>query len=110
MAHESVSRGRIYVTQGELLDANINRSPTAYLQNPAAERAKYVISLRHFYTGSHPCVWYHREQMNQAFEAIITLINILFDVKTWIISENSLYKTLITKINYIIFFSRSLSK
>lgn len=26
---------------GELLEANINRSPTAYLENPADERAKY---------------------------------------------------------------------
>lgn len=39
-----MSSGRVYVTQGELVGVNINRSPTAYLANPAAERAKYVTS------------------------------------------------------------------
>jgi neutral ceramidase len=28
-------------SEGELHDANINRSPTAYENNPAAERAQY---------------------------------------------------------------------
>ncbi|XP_033216414.1 neutral ceramidase isoform X2 [Belonocnema kinseyi] len=40
-AHKSVVPGRIFVTQGEVLDANINRSPQAYLNNPEAERKKY---------------------------------------------------------------------
>lgn len=40
-AHESMSSGRVFVTQGELLGVSINRSPTAYLANPAAERSKY---------------------------------------------------------------------
>ncbi|XP_012268113.2 neutral ceramidase [Athalia rosae] len=40
-AHDAVVPGRIFVTKGELMGANINRSPTAYLNNPAAERAKY---------------------------------------------------------------------
>ena len=40
-AHESVRPGRLEVAAGELLEANINRSPTAYLENPAEERAKY---------------------------------------------------------------------
>ncbi|KDR24151.1 Neutral ceramidase [Zootermopsis nevadensis] len=40
-AHESMTRGSVFVTQGEVQGANINRSPTAYLANPPAERAKY---------------------------------------------------------------------
>ncbi|XP_065353826.1 neutral ceramidase [Cloeon dipterum] len=40
-AHADVSPCHLSWSQGELLDANINRSPTAYLQNPAEERAKY---------------------------------------------------------------------
>lgn len=32
--------GNLYVNTGELLESNINRSPTAYLNNPAEERAK----------------------------------------------------------------------
>lgn len=34
--------GRIYIGETEILDANINRSPTSYLKNPAEERAQYV--------------------------------------------------------------------
>jgi neutral ceramidase len=45
-AHETMSTGRVYLAQGELLGVSINRSPTAYLANPAAERAKYVTSTR----------------------------------------------------------------
>ncbi|XP_064615705.1 uncharacterized protein LOC135479730 [Liolophura sinensis] len=41
-AHESVQPGNIYMNEGELLDSNINRSPTAYANNPGEERAKYV--------------------------------------------------------------------
>ncbi|XP_078579899.1 neutral ceramidase B-like isoform X1 [Branchiostoma floridae x Branchiostoma japonicum] len=40
-AHDNVVPGDIYLNQGELQDANINRSPTAYLNNPEEERAKY---------------------------------------------------------------------
>jgi len=40
-AHDSMTSGRVYVVHGDLLDISINRSPTAYLANPAAERAKY---------------------------------------------------------------------
>lgn len=32
--------GRIFIDETEILDANTNRSPTAYLNNPAEERAK----------------------------------------------------------------------
>lgn len=41
-AHGSAAPGRLQTSAGELLDANINRSPTAYLANPAAERARYA--------------------------------------------------------------------
>ena len=41
-AHASAAPGRLQTSAGELLDANINRSPTAYLANPAAERARYA--------------------------------------------------------------------
>ncbi|KAG2690739.1 hypothetical protein I3760_09G204300 [Carya illinoinensis] len=40
-AHESLQPGSIFVNKGELLDAGVNRSPSAYLNNPAAERAQY---------------------------------------------------------------------
>lgn len=40
-AHYSVVPGRILLTQGEILDININRSPQAYLRNPRSERYKY---------------------------------------------------------------------
>ncbi|KAL9676956.1 hypothetical protein QQ045_005179 [Rhodiola kirilowii] len=40
-AHENLRPGSIYVNKGELLDASVNRSPSAYLNNPAAERSKY---------------------------------------------------------------------
>lgn len=33
--------GRLVLNAGELLDANANRSPTAYEANPAEERARY---------------------------------------------------------------------
>jgi hypothetical protein len=41
MALASLQPGVLSVASGELLDANINRSPTAYLANPASERARY---------------------------------------------------------------------
>ena len=31
----------LQLNNGELVDANVNRSPTAYLANPAEERARY---------------------------------------------------------------------
>ena len=40
-AHEDVKPGMLQVTASELLDANANRSPTAYLANPPEERARY---------------------------------------------------------------------
>eukprot|EP00128_Syssomonas_multiformis_P011758 Colp12_sorted_trinity150504_noHs@10555 len=40
-AHESMRPANIFTAAGELLEANINRSPSAYLFNPPEERAKY---------------------------------------------------------------------
>ncbi|KAK7387215.1 hypothetical protein VNO78_27812 [Psophocarpus tetragonolobus] len=40
-AHENLRPGSIFVNKGELLEAGVNRSPSAYLNNPAAERRKY---------------------------------------------------------------------
>ncbi|KAM0726433.1 Neutral ceramidase [Formica fusca] len=40
-AHDAVVPGRILVTHGQVLDANINRSPQAYRNNPKSERDKY---------------------------------------------------------------------
>ncbi|BBN08047.1 neutral ceramidase [Marchantia polymorpha subsp. ruderalis] len=44
-AHENLRPGSILVNEGELLGANINRSPSAYLNNPADERAKYTYDV-----------------------------------------------------------------
>ncbi|OBZ65816.1 Neutral ceramidase [Grifola frondosa] len=40
-AHASLAPGALSVGNTTVLDANINRSPSAYLANPADERAKY---------------------------------------------------------------------
>lgn len=40
-AHNNMRRGTLTTNTGELLDANINRSPKAYLLNPEQERAQY---------------------------------------------------------------------
>ncbi|WOG89122.1 hypothetical protein DCAR_0208358 [Daucus carota subsp. sativus] len=40
-AHENLRPGSVFVNKGEIVDAGINRSPSAYLNNPAAERSKY---------------------------------------------------------------------
>ncbi|CAG2240357.1 ASAH2 [Mytilus edulis] len=40
-AHSNQKPGNIYVNSGELLESNINRSPTSYLYNPPEERARY---------------------------------------------------------------------
>ena len=36
----AVTKGHIYFNEGDILDANINRSPTAYDQNPLDERKR----------------------------------------------------------------------
>jgi len=40
-AHESLRPGHLEVVEGDILDANVNRSPFAYLANPETERARY---------------------------------------------------------------------
>ena len=40
-AHANLAPGRLSLGNTTILDANINRSPTAYLQNPASERTRY---------------------------------------------------------------------
>ncbi|KAL6055923.1 Neutral ceramidase [Balamuthia mandrillaris] len=58
-AHNSVKpNASILFANGTLMDSNINRSPTAYKNNPAAERAKYqydvdkVMNLLKFVDGN----------------------------------------------------------
>jgi neutral ceramidase len=41
MAHENQRSGKILLANGELDEANINRSPSSYLENPEEERAQY---------------------------------------------------------------------
>jgi neutral ceramidase len=38
-AYADLQPGKVFINKGELLDANINRSPTSYLANPEEERA-----------------------------------------------------------------------
>ncbi|TRM69784.1 Neutral/alkaline nonlysosomal ceramidase [Schizophyllum amplum] len=40
-AHDSLSEGKLSVGNTTIVDANRNRSPTAYLANPEEERARY---------------------------------------------------------------------
>ena len=40
-AHDTVQPARLFINSGELLNANINRSPSAYLANPEGERISY---------------------------------------------------------------------
>ncbi|KAK0183423.1 hypothetical protein PV327_001467 [Microctonus hyperodae] len=44
-AHNAVVPGKIYIGHGEILDANINRSPLAYMNNPQSERDKYQYNV-----------------------------------------------------------------
>ncbi|EOY07316.1 PREDICTED: neutral ceramidase [Theobroma cacao] len=44
-AHENLRPSSILINKGELLDAGINRSPSAYLNNPADERSKYKYNV-----------------------------------------------------------------
>lgn len=41
-AHQSLALGKLSLGNTTILDANINRSPTAYLANSAEERARYA--------------------------------------------------------------------
>lgn len=40
-AHDNVQEGRIFISQTEIHDANINRSPNAYMNNAKDERDQY---------------------------------------------------------------------
>ncbi|KAL3877147.1 hypothetical protein ACJMK2_034896 [Sinanodonta woodiana] len=44
-AHESMRPANIFFNQGDLLDSNINRSPSAYLNNPEEERKQYLYDV-----------------------------------------------------------------
>ncbi|XP_043250741.1 neutral ceramidase [Colletes gigas] len=44
-AHNNIVSGRILIAHGEVLDANINRSPSAYLNNPQSERDRYKYNV-----------------------------------------------------------------
>lgn len=40
-AHNNMIDGRVFISETEIKDANINRSPSAYANNPQAEKAQY---------------------------------------------------------------------
>lgn len=40
-AHNNMVEARLYVAETEVMDASVNRSPSAYENNPAEERAQY---------------------------------------------------------------------
>lgn len=40
-AHMNMVEGRIFISETEIFDASINRSPAAYMNNPQEERAQY---------------------------------------------------------------------
>ncbi|GLJ24015.1 hypothetical protein SUGI_0457480 [Cryptomeria japonica] len=44
-AHENLRPGSVFFNKGELLDTGINRSPSAYLNNPSNERARYKYNV-----------------------------------------------------------------
>ena len=46
-AHNSMFSGRIFLTETPVPDVGINRSPYAYNNNPAAERARYAENIDH---------------------------------------------------------------
>lgn len=46
MAHDDMRLANIYVNSGELLDANINRSPYAYYNNPDEEIERLALSRK----------------------------------------------------------------
>ncbi|KAL0274590.1 UNVERIFIED_CONTAM: hypothetical protein PYX00_002688 [Menopon gallinae] len=40
-AHNNMQKGKIFLGTGRLRNASVNRSPTAYLENPEEERSRY---------------------------------------------------------------------
>lgn len=47
MAHDNMQKANLVITSGDVDDANINRSPSAYTHNPEEERAKYQHNTEH---------------------------------------------------------------
>lgn len=45
IAHDHMKLGHLAINQGFVYDANINRSPWAYLNNPEEERKKWAQRL-----------------------------------------------------------------
>ena len=45
LAHRNLALGRVWVNEGDLSGASMNRSPLAYENNPAAERARYAANV-----------------------------------------------------------------
>jgi neutral ceramidase len=41
-AHNNLAPGRVFINQGDLYNASMNRSPLAYANNPEEERAQYA--------------------------------------------------------------------
>ncbi|KAL4640092.1 neutral ceramidase [Arapaima gigas] len=41
IAHSNMKPGRIFINKGQIIGSNMNRSPQAYLNNPAEERSRY---------------------------------------------------------------------
>ncbi|XP_074855615.1 putative neutral ceramidase C [Carettochelys insculpta] len=41
IAHQSMTRGRLFINKGLVENSQINRSPYSYLQNPESERKRY---------------------------------------------------------------------
>ncbi|XP_077246297.1 neutral ceramidase 2-like [Tasmannia lanceolata] len=44
-AHKNLRPGAIFINQGDVVNAGINRSPSAYLFNPPEERARYPTNI-----------------------------------------------------------------
>ena len=46
-AHVNMKLSTLFYTQGEISNANINRSPTSYMANPEEERNQYSSNTDH---------------------------------------------------------------
>ncbi|GAB0099781.1 Neutral ceramidase [Sergentomyia squamirostris] len=44
-AHNSMTQGRLIISEAEIVDVNINRSPSAYQNNPEEERNQYKYNV-----------------------------------------------------------------
>ncbi|OPJ79500.1 hypothetical protein AV530_001626 [Patagioenas fasciata monilis] len=41
IAHQNMTRGRLFINRGTVENSQMNRSPFSYLENPASERSRY---------------------------------------------------------------------